>query len=186
MQQALIIMRKDLFLKTITMYLIPSEATLPPNYVLKYSATSLSHTSKIQDLSPLSSFPPITKFKQHASLYRNATSSPDKLANPTTYLAMCIALKSSAPEACLAVVDAEAEAEALDDALEEFPEAADPLALAEEGFAVVDKTDDAAEPVPVETPVALEALEEVAVTLDTTEATEPEAELALLEDEEPW
>jgi hypothetical protein len=70
--------------------------------------------------------------------------------------------------------------------LEEFPEAADPLALAEEGFAVVDKTDDAAEPVPVETPVALEALEEVAVTLDTTEATEPEAELALLEDEEPW
>ena len=101
--------------------------------------------------------------------------SPDKLANPATYLAMCTALNSSAPEACLAVV--EAEEEALDDALEEVAEAADPLAPVEEGFAVVDRIEDAlvadaATPVPV-------------VALDTTEAMEPDAELALLADEEP-
>ena len=86
----------------------------------------------------------------------------------------------------------EAEAEAEADALDVVPEAA----LAEDGFGVDDRTEealvaDAAEPVPLEALEETRAAEpELVVALledavEPTEATDPEAELALLDDEEP-
>lgn len=51
---------------------------------------------------------PVSSFTLTATLYRNATSSPERVASPATYLLISRAL--IAPEACLAVDEAEADA----------------------------------------------------------------------------
>jgi hypothetical protein len=51
---------------------------------------------------------PILSFTLTATLYRNATSSPERVASPATYLLISRAL--IAPEACLGVDEAEADA----------------------------------------------------------------------------